>query len=289
MVTSMNLDLGSYATYFLYTAVYIIFAVCLKYILDFRASKIYHADDMIAGGNLAVGLRRSGAQLGLAIVMMGVLSGASAPSLVQDLLVTVLYGALGLALIVSSLFITDRLVLPGVNNMNALKDNNIAVGIVEFGMMMATGLIAYSSIIGESGGVGSTLVYFLIGQLTLVCLVLVYDKVMVRKVDIVKAVADNKSAAGIYLAGKLIAYALILKGAIAGNLPDATLAQLALEYIVLAVGGMILLYLFELIIDLLLVTTCKVSEVLSENRIVPALQLAAAKIGVALILSNAIL
>lgn len=287
MVTFMNLE--SYATYFVYTAVYIAFAVGLKYILNFRASKFYHADDLIAGGNLAVGLRRSGAQLGLAIVMMGVLSGASAPSLAQDLLVTVLYGALGLALIVSSLFITDRLVLPGVNNMSALKENNTAVGIVEFGMMVATGLIAYSSIIGESGGVASTLIYFLVGQLTLVCLVLVYDKVMVRKVDIVKAVADNNSAAGIYLAGKLIAYALILKGAIAGNLPDATLVELALEYVVLAVGGMILLYVFELVIDLLLVTTAKVSEILRENSIVPALQLSAAKVGVALILSNAIL
>lgn len=283
----MNLEL--YATYFLYTGIYIAFAVCLKHILNFRAAKFYNANDLIAGDNLAVGLRRSGAQLGLAIVMMGVLSGSSAGSLTQDILVTALYGTLGLLFMLSSLLFTDRLVLPGIDNMAALKENNLAVGIVEFGMMVATGLIAYSSIVGQGGGVLSTLIYFVVGQLTLLGLVWIYDKAVVRKTNLKDAVANNQAAAGVYLAGKLIAYALILKSAIAGDTPDVGLAQLALNYVSLAVVGMILLYVFEFVIDKLLVTTCSVSEILSENRVVPAIQLSASKIGVALILSIAIL
>ena len=138
--------------YFLYTLIYIGFALCLKLVLNFKASAYYKADDMIAGGNLAVGLRRSGAQLGLAIAMMGVMAGSSSGSLLQDLLLTATYGALATLFMVSSLMITDKLVLPGVKNMMALKDNNIAVGAVEFGMLVATGIIAFSSIYGEGGG-----------------------------------------------------------------------------------------------------------------------------------------
>jgi uncharacterized membrane protein YjfL (UPF0719 family) len=275
--------------YFLYTLIYIGFALGLKLVLNFKASAYYKADDMIAGGNLAVGLRRSGAQLGLAIAMMGVMAGSSTGSLTQDLVATATYGALATLFMVSSLMITDKLVLPGIKNMTALKENNIAVGAVEFGMLVATGIIAYSSIYGEGGGIVSSLAYFVIGQLTLVVLILAYEHLAHRGFKLMTAIGDNQVASGIYVGGKIIAYALILKSAIAGNTPDATLQVLALDFLMIALAGMILLYIFELIIDLLIITTTNVSSILSENKLVPVVQLTASKIGVALLLSNAIL
>lgn len=275
--------------YFLYTLIYIGFALCLKLVLNFKASAYYKADDMIAGGNLAVGLRRSGAQLGLAIAMMGVMAGSSSGSLLQDLLLTATYGALATLFMVSSLMITDKLVLPGVKNMMALKDNNIAVGAVEFGMLVATGIIAFSSIYGEGGGVVSSLAYFIIGQLTLVVLILAYEHLAHRGFNLMASIRDNQVASGIYVGGKIIAYSLILKSAIAGNTPEATLDVLAFDFLMIALAGMVLLYIFEIIIDLLIITTTNVSSILSENKLVPVVQLTASKIGVALLLSNAIL
>jgi hypothetical protein len=52
---------------------------------------------------------------------------------------------------------------------------------------------------------------------------------------------------------------------------------------------MVFLYVFEYFIDLLIITSSTVKEILTEDRMVPALQLSVAKIGMALILSNAIL
>ena len=133
----MNFE--QYGTYVLYAFVYMAFMLALKYALNFMASKHYNADEELAGGNLAAGLRRTGAQLGLAIAFMGLLAGTSNESLVQDLITTGMYGALAVVFMLSSLAFTDRLVIPGLNNTLAIKNNNVAVGIVEFGMLVGTG------------------------------------------------------------------------------------------------------------------------------------------------------
>jgi uncharacterized membrane protein YjfL (UPF0719 family) len=283
----MNIETGG--IYFLYTLIYIGFALVLKLVLNFRASAYYQADDLIADGNLAVGLRRSGAQLGLAIAMLGVMGGSGTESLVEDLTHTAIYGLIATLFIISSLIITDKLVLPGIKTMQALKDNNAAVGFVEFGMLVATGIIAYSSILGEGGGLLSSLIYFLVGQITLVILTLAYEHLAHRQFKIIAAIGDNQMASGIYVAGKLIAYALILKSAIAGNVTTDSIEVLALDFITIAALGMVMLYVFELIIDWLIVTSTKVSSILAENKVVPVIQLTAAKLGVALLLSHAIL
>ena len=283
----MNIE--QYGIYILYTLIYIGYAVVLKYVLNFMSSQHYDADDQLANGNLAVGLRRTGAQFGLAIAMMGVLSGGATGSLTQDLMNSALYGLAATMFMVSTLILTDKLVTPGIDNLKQLKENNTSVGMVELGMLVATGIISYSSIYGETGGLLSTLAYFVIGQATLVVLIVVYEKVFTRHFDIVSHVGKGNLSAGVYLGGKLIAYALILKSAIVGNESSAELSDMAMEYIVLAVSGMLILYLFEFVIDLVIVTSSNMKEILNEDRIIPAVQMSAIKIGMALILSNAIL
>lgn len=283
----MNIE--QYGIYIVYTLIYVALAVVLKYALNVKASSNYNSDEQLAGGNLAVGLRRAGAQFGLAIAVMAVLSGSNAGTLAADLVSTALYGLVAVVFIMSSLFITDRLVLPGVNNQEALKQGNMAVGFVELGMLVATGIIAYSSMVGNGGGVLSSIAYFAAGQITLVLLVIIFEKVFLRGFDIVDAIGNKNVSSGIYLGGKMIAYALILKSAIAGNSSNDLLADLVIEFAVVAATGMIFLYIFEYIVDLLIITSSNVFSILSEDSIVPAVQLACAKIGIALILSNAIL
>lgn len=283
----MNIE--QYGIYILYTLIYLIFAVILRSVLNYKSAGNYSADEEMDNGNLAVGLRRTGAQFGLAIAMMGVLSSDVSSSLISDLLNTALYGFLAVIFIVSSLLVTDRLVIPGVNNLDELKVNNISVGVVELAMLIATGIIAYSSLLGETGGILSSISYFIAGQLTLVALVLIYEKGISKKFNIVDSIKNNNISSGLYLAGKLIAYALILKSAISGNTLVSSISGMAIEYLSLALAGFIILYLFEIIIDKFIVTSSKVANILAEDKIVPAIQLAVSKVGIALILSNAIL
>ena len=86
----MNIE--QYFYYTLYALIYLVLATVMKYILNIRSAEHYAADDQIAEGNMAVGLRRSGAQLGLAIAMIGVMSGSSNEALTTDLLNTFIYG-----------------------------------------------------------------------------------------------------------------------------------------------------------------------------------------------------
>lgn len=283
----MNIE--QYMYYLLYALVYLVLATAMKYILNIRSSQYYDADDVIADGNIAVGLRRSGAQLGLAIAMLGVMSGASNPDLMKDMIDTFTYGLVAIGFMVTSLFFTDKALLPKVNNTEELKRGNVAIGMVEFGTLVMTGILAYASIKGDDGGILSSVVYFVAGQVTMVVLVLFYEKVLARKINPVACVLEGNLSAGVYLAGKIIAYGLILQSAIVGNNNTSVTSDAVIEYIVAAFTGMILLYIFELLIDLLIITSTKVRDIIIKDQLVAAVQLSITKIGMALILGVAIL
>jgi len=101
------------------------------------------------------------------------------------------------------------------------------------------------------------------------------------------AKAGNVSA-GIYLASKLIAYGLILQSAILGSV-TGSIEQAVYSFLAVAIGGMVILYIFELLIDWVIVTASKVSDILERDEQAAAIQLALAKIGMAAILGMAIL
>lgn len=283
----MNIE--NYMYYVMYALVYLVLATVMKYILNFRSSDHYSADDQIAGGNMAVGLRRSGAQLGLAIAMIGVMSGNTSPDIVNDLINTVIYGLVAMGFMLVSLFVTDKALLPNVNNTAELKKGNVSIGIVEFGTSVMTGILAYASIKGDDGGILSSVVYFIAGQVTMILLVLLYEKVLARKINPVACVQEGNLSAGIYIAGKIIAYGLILQSAIIGNGVSVEPADAAIEFVAAAMAGMIMLYIFELLIDLVIITSTKVSDIIIKDQQVAAVQLTLAKVGMALILGMAIL
>jgi len=283
----MNIE--QYMYYILYALIYLGLATIMKYILNIRSAKHYSADDQIADGNMAVGLRRSGAQLGLAIAMIGVMSGNSHPDLFKDLINTTLYGLVAIGFMVVSLLVTDKAVLPKVDNTKELKEGNIAIGLVEFGTLVMTGILAYASIKDDDGGLLSSVIYFIAGQITMILLVLLYEKVLARNINPVACVQDMNLSAGIYLSGKIIAYGLILQSAITGNGLAQSPVDALIEYLVAAAAGMILLYIFELLIDKLIITSTKVSDIIINDQRVAAVQLSLAKVGMALILGMAIL
>jgi len=283
----MNIE--NYLVYLAYTMVYLALAVALKHILNRKSSAHYTADDELKSGNMAVGLRRSGAQLGLAIAMLGVMSGNSQTNIYSDLIDTSLYGLVAVAFMWFSLVVTDKAVLPKIDNTAELKKGNIAVGFVEFGTLIMTGILAYASIKGDEGGLLESLCYFLAGQVTLIALIIAYEKIISRTQDPLKEIANGNFSAGVILGGKVIAYGLILQSTIIGNAGDETLVNLAGEFIIGAISGMIFLFIFEYLIDIFIVTSSTVTEIIKNDEKVLAIQLALTKIGMALILGMAIL
>jgi len=281
--------LENYLMYIGYMIIYLILAIGMRFILNFRSAQAYSADDVMKGGNMAVGLRRSGAQLGLAISMIGVMSGSSHADLIQDVLDTSLYGIMAVFFMVFSLIITDKAVLHRVNNTHELKNGNVAVGLVEFGTLIMTGILAYASITGDTGGIWASIIYFGAGQIMLIFLVAAYEYILGKRLNLIQKITDGNLSAGMYLGGKVICYGLIIQSAIVGNGDTSSNIQSVVNFLTVSIAGMILLYLFEFLFDRVIMVTSTVKEVLENDLRVIALQLSLAKIGMALILGMAIL
>ena len=270
-----------------FTIMYLGFVVLLNLSLNWRASDYYKASEAIAKGNSALGYRRSGAQIGLAIAMLGVYLGKSNPNFMLDLLLTVSYGFLAIIFIWISLMVIDKAILPNINNNEEVGNDNVAVGIVEFGTLVMTGILAFASIYGDTGSWLSSIIYFIIGQVTVIALVLIYEKM--STVIILNNIANGNKASGIYLSAKIIAYGLIMMSVIIGNTNDLSIFQALIEFVIAASVGMLFLYIAEILIDKLVLTKITVKEALETDNVAAILQLTGAKIGMAIILGFAIL
>ncbi len=201
----------------------------------------------IAQGVTALGFRRSGFQMGLAIAMMGVMLTNTEHHLLQDLTETVVYGAIALVFMLISLTSTDKIILPKIDNSSEVyNNNNIAVGVVELGALIMTGCIAFASIYGDNGGLVSSLAFFVLGQVTVIGVVLLFEKI--TQEDLIANIGQGKVASGVYLAGKVVAYGCIMMSAIKGNLHTEVLPALT-EFGIAAIVGVAFLYVSEKVID----------------------------------------
>lgn len=281
------MEIMNYAEWAAYAAIYFFFATVLSHVLNIRSKGSFDAAEAIAGGNTAIGFRRAGAQIGLAVAMLGVLLGGSHPDFATDVVQSLVYGALAIVFMLTSLAVIDKVVLPKVDNNTAVGSGNTAVGIVEFGTLVMTGIIGFASIYGDNGGILSSLAYFALGQVAVVAVVLLFEAV--TKHNVVESIANGKVASGVYLSGKIIAYGLIMMSAIKGNGAATEVTNALLEFGVAALIGMVFLYVAEYLIDLVIITKTSVGEMLAEDNVAAMLQLSGVKVGMALILGFAVL
>lgn len=283
-----------YGQYAVYTVIALMIMYALKQALNFKSKSILTADKELSNGNLAVALRRTGAQMAVGLAMLGVLSSPSQNEFAVDAALSIGYGFIAIGFILVTLLITDRILLPGICATTALKERNLSVGFVEFGMLTATGIIAYSSLYGGGDSIGgfiSSLVYFAVGQMVLLSMIYFYEKIAQKRFKLLSEISSGHVSAGIYLAGKLVAFALILKLAIIGNgrVEEFNFASAAIDFITAAGVGFIFLWVSELILDKVIVTSSTIKEALEKDNIAPIIHLTVAKFALALILSAAIL
>lgn len=162
--------------------------------------------------NLAVALRRSGLILGLMIGMYGVIAGPSY-GFITDLMLVAGYGALVSALFLGARIFNDFVILGHMSNTDEVKNGNVAVGWIEAGGFVATGIIAMSSMMGEGGGWTTALGFFAIGQILLLLVTVLYE--VITPWSVREEVRKGNPAAGLKVGGLLVAVAVAIHGAIA--------------------------------------------------------------------------
>lgn len=228
-----------------FAALALAFMWLAKLFVDLRMRGVYHADRQVAESqNGAVALRRAGLYIGVAVGMLGALSGGSG-DFATDVLEMALEGAAVLLFLLVGQGITDALVIPGIRNAEALRDGNLAVGLVELGIAVATGLVAYGSFAGEGGGLVSAVVFFCLGQLGLIVLAVAYERI--TPYHVLDGVRSGNTAAGLMLGGMLLAFGFILNSSLHGSF--VSYQQDLLSFGLSAATGMVMLLLLQWPVD----------------------------------------
>jgi uncharacterized membrane protein YjfL (UPF0719 family) len=165
--------------------------------------------------NLAISFTISGYFLATAIIFFGALTGPT-QGLIQDLLAVGTYSLLGLVLLNISRIVNDKIILRKFCNIVELSQNhNTAVGAVQFGTYIATGLIIAGSISGTGGGTLTAVAFFALGQITLLLFSFVYD--LITPYNIHDELEKKNTAAGVAFGGTMIALGIIVMNAVSGN------------------------------------------------------------------------
>lgn len=116
-----------------------------------------------------------------------------------------------------------------------IKDQNPGTGVVEAACYVASGLIIAGSLHGEGGGLGTSLIFFIIGQVCLILFARLYAKLTPYSVH--DEIEKDNLAAGLGFAGGLISIGIIVMQAVSGNFSGwvEDLTSLGLEVLVVFV------------------------------------------------------
>jgi uncharacterized membrane protein YjfL (UPF0719 family) len=269
---------------FIFVLISILIIWLAKVLADLRTTE-FDDDAHIDDGNLAVGIRRAGLYLGIAIALAGSIGGES-QNLLSDVLTLSADGVLILLCLFSTRFINDKIMLGHINNDQECMRGNAAVGTVEACMYIATGFVINGSLSGLSNSllesILSTIVFFLLGQFALLVFGYLYE--LITSYNVRDEIKNNNLAAGIGLGGILIALGIILRASIEG--PFTGWVTDIANFGIYALYGIIMLLIFRVIIDKILLPTTKIAVEITEDKNVAALLVAeSAIIAVAIIIA----
>jgi len=281
---------------FVYVALAIIILALAKIFKEFLTPyKV--AEELTEKDNPALGLSITGYYLAVFIIFIGVIFHPMATDtdvttldfqlVLHDLVLTLFYTTFGIILLNAAYYIVDKALLPKFSTKKEIiEDRNVGTGAVEFGSYISTGLIVAGAINGESTGqwwfgIFTSLVFFVLGQLVLICFAFIYQKVTAY--DIHDEIEKDNIAAGVAFGGNMIAISILVLKGIAGTFPGWDEALIRL--LVWSIIGFITLMAFRWIIDLLFVPNATISEEISRDKNINAAYLESSiLIGISLVL-----
>lgn len=129
-----------------------------------------------------------------------------------------------------------------------IKDQNPGTGVVEAACYIASGLIIAGSLHGDGGGLGVSLVFFILGQLCLILFARLYA--MMTPYSVHDEIEKDNLAAGLGFAGGLISIGIIVMQAVSGNFVGwaEDLMTLGLEVLVVFVYLIAVRFIFDKLI-----------------------------------------
>lgn len=245
-------------------AIYLVSALILLYIGKwvFKWSKpgIDVSKELTEKDNLAFSFAYVGYFAGLLTVVGSVLHGESL-GLITDLEDMAIFGLLGIILLNLSSIIIDKINLSKFSIWKEItQDRNAGMGIIEGANYLASGLIIFGAITGESGqllfGIYTAIAYWAIGQVLIVFATWLFDKLTPYSLH--AEIEKDNNAAGLAFAGLIIAVGNLIRNGLMGDFESwsETLMEVAYE-----VGiGLIILPLIRSLVDRILLPGRKIND-----------------------------
>lgn len=198
-----------------------------------RHYKIDVSAELVKKDNFAFALANVGYYIALLIAIGGTLTGTSL-GLQTDLLQITLFGLLSILLLNLSSWINDRFILRQFRVRKELfRDENAGTGIVEAANYIASGLIIYGAVSGDSidmfpdqeygflwSGAVSMLVFWGVGQILLMITGVLYNAILPYNVH--DEIEKQNTAAGMGFAGALIAMGVLIGHGTSGDFTSWT-------------------------------------------------------------------
>jgi len=223
-----------------------------KLVYQLFHQKINVKEELVKKDNLAFSFAHTGYFIGLLIAIGSAIVGPS-EGLVNDIIDISIYGGLAIILLNISVVLTDMLLLNQFSvRKEIIEDQNAGVGIVEGAVSIASGLIIFGAVTGEStslvSGLTTAAVFWALGQVVLIVVAKVYNAV--TPYDIHEHIEKDNVAVGIGFAGAIVAMGNLIGFGLQGEFESwgTTLSEAGLEVL----AGLILLPVMRYITDKIL-------------------------------------
>ncbi|WP_224994223.1 DUF350 domain-containing protein [Cesiribacter sp. SM1] len=207
--------LDALITSLIYLALCFVLFVVGRLVFGLFHRKIEINKELVEHDNFAFIIAHVGYYLGMLLAIGSAIIGPS-HGLVQDVIDISIYGLLSILLLNISLIINDKVILRRFSIRDEITvKRNVAVGVAEAAIAVATGLVLLGSVSGEGGSVVTALAFWAIGQLMLIVTALFYSAF--TKINLQEQLQRGNVAVGVAFAGALIAIANLIRYGLSGE------------------------------------------------------------------------
>ena len=215
--------------------------------------KVFHwrinfTSELVFKDNFAFSVSLVGYYLGLLLAIGGAFLGDS-KGLMTDLIELAIYGSMAIVLLNISSILNQKLILYKFSiEKEIVTDRNTGTGVVIAANHIANGLILLGALSGEGGGIDTAIVFWLVGQVTLILTAKFYNFIVPYSIH--EHIEKDNVAVGIGFAGALVAIANIIRNAIMHDFEGWYFASI--DLLVGVIVGIILLPLVRFLTDKIL-------------------------------------
>jgi uncharacterized membrane protein YjfL (UPF0719 family) len=246
----------------------IVVLIAAKLLKD-RLSPYRVDQELTSHDNLAFGFAIAGYYAATVIIYLGVAGSRVLPldsgstAVLQALGLDLVWAIGGVIALMASRGVMDRALMPGCSaSAEIIHNRNVATGIVECGVYLATGLVLCGALRGPGGSPLTALVFFLLSQIVLLGFGYAYRKW--AGYDVAGEIQRGNSAAGTAFSLTLVAISLLMFKATSGEFIGwgVNLTFFALD----AVVGFVLLMALRWVTDAALLPNARIGEEIVRDR-----------------------